>query len=209
MVGADKFQIYKAVCKTGDPGESWFSRVSSPKAVWRKNSFFPGGPQRRMCFHTARRLASRKISNTGTSGSSFNSPLPIRVYINRWIQKCPCSVVGRLGSSQRVGGSGGVGWGTVAMPGIHASWSEAPAEVSYFSRACQCSAQEGNVTFHGHQRKVPGDMTRPGPWIGHPWEPKQQANQRPSSIFIQKYAGFPGKEEGRGKGKAIQKGSLS
>lgn len=108
IVGPGKFQIYKAVCQTGDPGENWFSRVSSPKAVWRKNSFFPGGPQRRMCFHTARRLALREISNTETSGSSFNSPLSIMVYINRWIQKFPCFLVGRLGSSQRIGGSVGV-----------------------------------------------------------------------------------------------------
>ena len=209
ILGAGKFQTSKAVCQTGDPGESWFSIASSPKAAWRKNCFFPGGPQRRMCFHTDRRLASREISTTGTSGSSFNSPLPVRAYINRWTQKFPCFLVGRPGSSWRIGGSDGAGWGTAAMPGVHVSWSEAPAEFLYLSRPCQCGAWKGRVTFLGHQWRAPGDMTRPGRWIGHFWEPKQQANQRASSVFIQKYAGFPGKEEGRGKGKAILKGSLS
>ena len=200
IVGAGKFQIYKAVCQTGDLGENWFSRVSNPKAVWRKNSFFPGGPQRSMCFHTARRLASREISNTETSGSSFMSPLPIRVYINRWIQKFPCFLVGRLGSSQRIGGSVGVGWGTVAMPGIHVSWSEAPAEVSYFGRACQCSAQEGHVVFRGHQRRVPGDMTRPSPWIGL----RTQTASKPKTFFnlYTKVCWVPWEGGGERKGKS-------
>ena len=55
----------------------------------------------------------------------------------------------------------------------------------------------------------PGIWPDQSPWNRTLLGPKQQADQRASSVLLEEYAGFPGKGEGRGKGKAILKGGLN